>query len=398
MLRSSFLLNSLGRRPVTLNWHEMENIGVYWGIAVSFVCSLGIVLTTKWHGRYTLDGISGVQKIHLVPTPRIGGVAILAGLVAAYAAAHGATRALLGQLLLAGLSAFIFGVAEDITKRVSVRARLLATMASGVCAYVLTGARVTHVDVPGLDALLAVAPMSVMFTAFAVGGVANAVNIIDGSNGLSSGTVSICLAALGLIANGVGDVELARVCFIVCGVTVGFFMVNFPLGKLFLGDGGAYLLGFLLAWLGVMLAYRNPDVSVWAPLLATGYPIFETVFTIWRRVRARSHLGMPDSHHLHSLVKVGIVMRLFPNLRADLRNASVSPFSWVIAAVPAVLAVMFPLSTGVLMLCSLVSFALYLSFYWLVSDASKEHPAPLGKVFRFVELKSEEPLPVRRVS
>lgn len=381
-----------------MNWLEMENVAVFCGIAVSLVCSLSIVLTTKWHGKFTLDGTSGVQKIHLVPTPRIGGVAILAGLIAAYVASHGVTRQLLGQLLLAGLPAFVFGLAEDITKRVSVRTRLIATMASGVCAYLITGARVTHADVPGLDALLAIAPMSLVFTAFAVGGVANAVNIIDGFNGLSSGTVSICLAALGFIANGCGDVELARVCFIVCGVTIGFFAVNFPLGKLFLGDGGAYLLGFLLAWLGVMLAYRNASVSVWAPLLATGYPIFETVFTIFRRVWKRSHPGMPDSHHLHSLVKVGIVMRWLPHLRADLRNAMVSPFSWVIATVPAGLAVMFPHNTASLMLCALVSFALYLAFYWLVAEVSKEHPAQVGKVFPFVEAVSDEPMPVRRAS
>lgn len=376
----------------------MNNVAVLFGIAVSFTCSLGIVLTRKWHGKFTLDGTSGVQKIHLVPTPRIGGVAVLAGLVAAYYGAQGTPRELLGQILLAGLPALIFGLAEDITKRVSVRTRLLATMASGVCACFITGARVTHADVPGLDALLAVTPLSIMFTAFAVGGVANAVNIIDGFNGLSSGTVSICLAALGLIANGCGDVELAHLCFIVCGVTVGFFIVNFPLGKLFLGDGGAYLLGFLLAWLGVMLAFRNPSVSVWAPLLATGYPIFETMFTILRRVWARSHPGMPDSHHLHSLVKVGIVMRWFPNLRADLRNASVSPFSWVMAAVPAMLAVLSPHSTVALMLSSLVSFALYLAFYWLVAKASKERPAQLGKIVPFVEVELDKPLPVRRVS
>lgn len=367
------------------------------GLIVSLICSLGIVLTTKWHGRFTLDGTSGVQKFHLVPTPRIGGVAIFAGLIAAWAVSPAPQDELLGLMLVAGLPAFCFGLAEDLTKRVAVRTRLLATMASGVLAWMLLGASVTHIGIPGLDAALMFMPFSVLFTAFAVGGVANSVNIIDGFNGLASGTVAICLIALGLIAQGCGDVPLANLCFIVCGVTVGFFLVNFPFGKLFLGDGGAYLLGFLLAWLAVMLAYRNPSVSVWAPLLAAAYPIFETLFTITRRIWARSHPGMPDSHHLHSLVKVGIALRWFPNLRADLRNASVSPFSWAIAAVPAALAVRFAAHTGALLWSCLFSFLLYLVFYWYVATASSQRRHQ-HNVLPFVDLESEVTRHARRAS
>jgi UDP-N-acetylmuramyl pentapeptide phosphotransferase/UDP-N-acetylglucosamine-1-phosphate transferase len=355
-----------------MNWFEMENVaGLQWGGIVAFVCSLGIVLTTKWHGAFTLDHTSGVQKFHLVPTPRVGGVAIFIGLIMAYFASDDAVAKLLGPIIIAGLPAFFFGLAEDLTKRVSVRTRLLATMASGVLAWSLMGAHVTHIGVPGIDDALSFVPFAVLFTAFAVGGVANSVNIIDGFNGLASGTVAICLVALGLIAQGCGDYALANVCFIVCAVTVGFFLVNFPFGKLFLGDGGAYLLGFLLAWLAVMLAYRNPTISVWAPLLAAAYPIFETLFTITRRVWARSHPGLPDSHHLHSLVKVGIVLRFYPKLRADLRNALVSPFSWAIAAVPAALSVRFAEQTGALLWSCLFSFTLYLVFYWYVASRQK---------------------------
>lgn len=383
-----------------MNLSEIENAaGLQWGLMFSFLCSLAIVLTTKWHGAFSLDHTAGVQKFHVVPTPRIGGVAIIIGLLVAYAVSDEAVSELLGPIILAGLPAFCFGLAEDLTKRVSVRTRLLATMASGVLAWTLMGAHVTHIGVPGIDDALSFVPLSVLFTAFAVGGVANSVNIIDGFNGLASGTVAICLVALGLIALGCGDVALANVCFSVCAVTVGFFLVNFPFGKLFLGDGGAYLLGFLLAWLAVMLAYRNPDISVWAPLLAAAYPIFETLFTITRRVWARSHPGLPDSGHLHSLVKVGIALRLYPNLRADLRNASVSPFSWAIAAVPAALSVRFAEHTGALLWSCLFSFMLYLGFYMYVASASRS--LQKAKVIPFMDMADmadEDAVPARRVS
>lgn len=349
----------------------MENAGLQLGLVVSFMCSIGLVATTKWHGKFSLDGTHGIQKFHAVPTPRIGGVAIFLGLMFAWMVSSEPLQDLFGPILIAGLPAFCFGVAEDLTKRVSVRTRLIATMASGTLAWALTGASVTHTGIVGVDYALSWIPFSVLFTAFAVGGVANSVNIIDGFNGLAGGTVAICLVALGLIAQNCGDVELAKLCFIVCAVTFGFLMVNFPFGKLFLGDGGAYLLGFILAWLAVLLAYRNPSVSAWAPLLACAYPIFETVFSIARRVWSKSHPGQPDSHHLHSLINVAISARLFPNLRSELRNASVSPFSWMIASIPAAFSVQFASRNSALALCGLFSFLIYLACYYLVASSSR---------------------------
>ena len=341
------------------------------GLTVSLVCSLLLVITTRWHGRFTLDATRGIQKFHSVPTPRIGGLAIMLGLIFACAFSGTAQQALLAPLLAAAAPAFLFGIAEDMTRRVSIGARLIATMASGVACWVLTGAHIAAVGIPFFDTALAWLPLSILFTAFAVGGVANAVNIIDGFNGLAGGTVIIGLVALGFISLECGDPELAQLCFTVAAVTVGFLLVNFPFGKLFLGDGGAYLLGFLLAWLAVTLVHRNPDVSPWAPLLACAYPVFETVFTIVRRLWCRRHPGRPDSCHLHSLVKIAIAGRYFRRFSAPMRNALVSPFSWVLAAVPAALAVRFPHDSAALVQATLASFGLYLAFYWYVASASR---------------------------
>ena len=360
--------------------------GLELGFAVTLACSLLLVLTTRWHGRYSLDATRGVQKFHITPTPRVGGAAIMLGLWLVLGALPEVQQALLLPVLVAAMPAFVFGLAEDLTGKVSVRARLLATMASGVCCWGLTGISLVHSGVAPLDALLAWLPFSVLFTAFAVGGVANAVNIIDGFNGLASGTVLIGMAAIGLIAQDAGDAELAHLCFIVCAVTAGFFVVNFPFGKLFLGDGGAYLLGFLLSWLSVMLVFRNPGVSPWAPLLACGYPIFETLFTIGRRLWCRRHPGHPDSWHLHSLVKTAIAARYFRALPAPLRNACVSPFSWAVAFVPAMLAVRFHDMPEALLQGVLASFLLYLSVYafvvsaWWARRGRMKRPEPIPGV------------------
>jgi len=112
-------------------------------------------------------------------------------------------------------------------------------MLSGVLAWYLTGVAMRNTGVAWMDWVLALTPVAVLFTAFAVGGVANAVNIIDGFNGLATGAVVIMLGAMGLIALNVGDAPLAAVCFVLAAGAVGFGAVNWPYGNIFLGDGGA---------------------------------------------------------------------------------------------------------------------------------------------------------------
>ena len=357
----------------------VDSFGI--GFAATLVCSLLLVWTKRWHGRYSLDATHGVQKFHITPTPRIGGAAIFAGLWLALALLPEPQQELLFPVLVAGLPAFTFGLVEDLTRNVSVRARLLATMASGVLCWWLTDASLRHIGVGPLDALLAWLPFSVLFTAFAVGGVANALNIIDGFNGLASGTLMISMGALGLIALGCGDAHLAQLCFLICAVTAGFFLVNFPFGKLFLGDGGAYLLGFLLAWMSVMLVYRNPTVSAWAPFLACGYPVFETLFTILRRLWCRHHPGLPDSRHLHSLIKTNISAHYFRSWPAPLRNAAVSPFAWCVALVPAAFAVRFFDTPVFLFGAGVASFSLYCAGYaWVASAGKRTVRVPAGVI------------------
>jgi len=181
--------------------------------ASTLLASLSLVGTKHLHGRFSLDNAFGVQNHHTEPTPRIGGVAIVLGLLVAWALAAPAVKEILGPMLLAGLPAFAFGLLEDITKKVSVMVRLLATMFSGVLAWYITGVAMQNTGVPPMDWLLGFLPFAVLFTAFAVGGVANAINIIDGFNGLASGAVAIMLSAMGLIALSVGDAPLATVCF-----------------------------------------------------------------------------------------------------------------------------------------------------------------------------------------
>ncbi len=292
-----------------------------WGLAVTFSACVLLVLTKRWHGKVSMDEAQGVQKFHTAPTPRVGGVPIVLGLWAAWLNADQAVQELILPILIAGMPAFLFGFAEDITKRVSVLQRLLATFASGVLAWYITDYSLTRVDVWGVDNLLQFTLISVIFTAFAVGGVANSINIIDGFNGLASTASSLAFLGYALIAFQVGDTTLACASLVLAACVWGFFWVNWPFGKIFLGDGGSYFIGFALAWVAVMLLGRNPSVSAFAVLLVCVHPVIEVVFSIYRRKIKSAHPGHPDRLHFHSLVKQRYVRRWFGNLPVGMRNS-----------------------------------------------------------------------------
>jgi UDP-N-acetylmuramyl pentapeptide phosphotransferase/UDP-N-acetylglucosamine-1-phosphate transferase len=336
----------------------------------SFVLAELLVLTANHHGRFTMDIPGAIQKFHSHPTPRIGGIGIyLALLVSSALVPDPDASNILATILVAGVPALLVGLMEDITKKVGVMVRLVATMVSGALACWLSGVSLTHLNVPLVDALLGVTMVSLLFTAVAVAGVANAINIIDGFNGLASGTATLCLLALASIAALVDDTPLALTAVIMAAAVIGFWLVNFPWGKLFLGDGGAYFAGFALAWIAVLLPMRNAAVSPWASFLVCAYPIIEVIYSIVRRRQRRQSAGDADRHHLHSLVATQIIQRRLPRLHPTLQNSAVSVIMWICAAVPAIAAIALYQRTDLLVIAAIACVIAYHFIYRRVARA-----------------------------
>ncbi len=334
-----------------------------WGGGTCFLVSLFIVLTKKLHGSATMDLSYGIQKFHTMPTPRVGGLPIVVGLYVAWVTSTTEIKHILTPILIAGLPAFLFGLAEDITKRVGVFARLLATMASGLLAWWLTDYSLGRVGVWGVDWLLKYTLISVLFTSFAVGGVANAINIIDGFNGLASTMATLALLGFAAIAWSVGDQALSNVAIILAACVWGFFWVNWPFGKLFLGDGGSYFIGFALAWVAVLLIERNPGVSPFAALLVCIHPVSEVLLSIFRRKIKKMNPGHPDRLHFHSIIKQRYVRRWFRNLSFELRN-SITGVLVGFMTLTAILIAFLVNQNSVLSLLAVISLALgYVALY-----------------------------------
>ncbi len=299
-------------------------------IASFTVCAL-LILTERWHADFSHDRTDGVQKFHMHPVPRIGGIAIFVAYVAVWPTLPGDLRGIWGLIGAASVPAFVAGLAEDVTKRVGIRLRLGTTMLAGVLFALLTGYTMNEVDLPLADQALAVPLVALLFTGFAMGGVANAINIIDGFNGLASGTLLILFAAFAFVAHQVGDPLVMTLALIYAALILGFFVVNFPFGWIFLGDGGAYFGGFLLAGLGVLLPMRNPEVSAWGAILICAYPVIETLASMRRKARREGYsVGVPDRVHFHMLVHRSFARRMVPDGASPLRNPATSVAVWLL--------------------------------------------------------------------
>ncbi|MES2151393.1 MAG: glycosyltransferase [Pseudomonadota bacterium] len=270
------------------------------------------------------------------------------------------------SLLLCSSVAFVGGIVEDYTGNVSAMRRLILTMAAALLGYFLLDARLGRIDFPfgslGIDYLWLALPITVL----AVAGIANAVNIIDGFNGLASVVVICMLVSLAYVALQVGDVFVLVSALMVAGATAGFLIWNYPVGLIFLGDGGAYFIGFMLGELALLLVMRNPQVSTWYAALLLIYPAFETIFSVYRRMFLRGKSpAMPDGIHLHSLIFRRIVQWAVGRKEARAlmrRNSMTSPYLWMFSLMAVIPATVFWRNTGVLIFFCLL---FIVSYVWL---------------------------------
>ena len=326
------------------------------------------LLTSLWLGHLTLrnarrlnlgedEGV-GVQKFHSHWVPRLGGIPIFVafftgviGLALTFHEQVGLSTALIVCLL----PAFGIGLVEDFTRRAGVFTRLVFTMISAALGWWLLDAGLMRLDIPVIDSLLSNSSWAALvLTLVAVAGVAHAVNIIDGYNGLSGFYAFVVAGALAIVAGQVEDYFLMKCALMLAAALLGFLFWNFPYGKIFMGDAGAYLTGFLIAEISVLLVARNPQVSPWFPLLLMVYPVWETLYSMARRVaNGLAQVGRPDALHLHHLIYRRLVKRWGgsrdPHHRM-MRNSVTSLYVWGLSTLCAIPAILFWSHTAILML------------------------------------------------
>jgi UDP-N-acetylmuramyl pentapeptide phosphotransferase/UDP-N-acetylglucosamine-1-phosphate transferase len=341
-------------------------------LASLFICGL-LIHYRDWHLSLSGDhDLTGPQKFHQKVIPRIGGLGIAFGyLVGVFADVwiNPPITNFLTFITLSAIPIFVAGIAEDLTKSVGIKIRLSAAFLSGLLFLYLFDIHTIRLEIPIIDTLMGHSIVAICFLAFAIAGLSNAYNIIDGFNGLASMVAVIATIGILYIAFKVQDPLVINLSFIIIGSIIGFFIWNYPKGHLFLGDGGAYLIGFLIGLTSILLVVRNPSVSSWFALMVNAYPIFETLFTIWRRmVHQRRSPGLPDGAHFHSLIYRRIMRRVQIDNQANyyLCNANTSPYLWILSCIGVMPAILFWNETGMLMLTSFLFIIFYVYVYFRI--------------------------------
>ena len=170
-------------------------------------------------------------------------------------------------LILTAAPVFFVGIAEDLGYAMSPKRRLLASALSSLMVLVIFNVWISSLGILGMDLLLSITPLGIIFTLFATVGVVNAFNLIDGLNGLSSYITISTAFALSFISFQVENFQIAIFLILLSFSVLGFFVFNFPFGKIFLGDGGAYILGHLLVWSALLLISDQTKISTFSILL-----------------------------------------------------------------------------------------------------------------------------------
>lgn len=349
--------------------------------ALSFLLALCVALACGWliyrydrlHSWATHDNVdAGPQKFHIHPTPRIGGLALAGGFFAAIlmlvmADGGGTSNHPLWLFALACLPAFMSGFIEDLTKRMGPDIRLWSSFLSALLAMLFFDVVVDDVGFSWANQFLSWYPAAVIFTVIAVGGIAHAMNIIDGFNGLAGMVSIIILASIAWVAWLVGDQAIGMLSLSLAGGTLGFLYWNWPRPRMFIGDGGAYLLGVSIGILSLMLVSRNAAVSPWFAMLIVSYPVTETLFTIYRRkILHRTASGLPDARHLHQLIYRRVLGAAFlpkSDPRRGWLNSATSPFLWCLTMASVLPAVLFWNKTGWLVVFTLIFVITYVWIY-----------------------------------
>lgn len=273
-----------------------------------------------------LDAIDypSARRVNMLPIPRMGGVAIFGGILAALAVAGFGVYAfgwvdpfidyngievnywgvLLGTVLI-----FLVGAVDDVVD-LNPKAKMLGQIVAA-CAVAGSGLLFSSIHNPFGEGYIEFGWVAYPLTVFYLVAFANVINLIDGLDGLAAGITGISAITILLFAVLTGRFDAALFSVILVGVCAGFLKSNFFPASIFMGDSGALLLGFSLGVISLFAVARSAlFVSLLVPILAAGVPILDTFFAIVRRKREHRPIDEADKGHIHHrLMRAGFSQR-----------------------------------------------------------------------------------------
>ena len=328
---------------------------VFGGMMLSFALALMLVGLFRYYGPKDLN-MRKKRAAHSRPTSRLGGVAVCLSILFTILI-HGHPLHL--EIAISAIPIFFVGLLEDVGHRQKPKVRLAIGALSAAIFIIHEGIYISSVGIEWGNFVLSVTPIAILFTIFCVVALTNALNFIDGINGLASGKTLIAAFALMWLSDTYNEPNLALLGTAIFSASLGLFMLNYPKGRIFLGDAGAYTLGFLLAVSLITLHSKHPEISAWSILLVIFWPIADMGHSIIRRMLNKRRLDRPDNLHVHHVIMRSLMIVAGVRISKQLANPLATAIILPLSAVPVTLGLVFNQNNG---LCMAMFFGFALLF------------------------------------
>ncbi|KXH84114.1 glycosyltransferase family 4 protein [Sporosarcina sp. HYO08] len=281
---------------------------LFLALAVAFVAAIILTpLVIRLAFRIGAVDHPNYRKVHAAVMPRIGGLAIFGAFLIGYLLLRPedehATGILVGALII-----ILVGFLDDMFE-ITAKAKLAGQLVAAIVVVTWGGLQIEFINLPFLGQF-DFGYLSIPITILWIIGITNAINLIDGLDGLAAGVSTIALVTITAMALIMGNVFVVATAAILAASSFGFLFYNFHPAKIFMGDTGSLFLGFMISVLA-MLGFKNVAVvSLIIPVIMLGVPISDTFFAIVRRIRMKQPISAPDKSHLHHcLLRTGFSHR-----------------------------------------------------------------------------------------
>ncbi|RWZ59065.1 undecaprenyl/decaprenyl-phosphate alpha-N-acetylglucosaminyl 1-phosphate transferase [Halobacillus fulvus] len=278
-------------------------MNIYMDIIVTIVISmlvsyLLVFPVIKLANKWKMMDHPEERKIHKVVTPRMGGLAIFGGAVAGMLY----LRPDMPYIWPICIGAFIIVLTGLLDDRYQIRPLFkLAGQVLAAGLLIVSGLKIDIVSIPFIGMVSLSEPISIVFTFLWIIGITNAINLIDGLDGLATGVSTISLISIAVMALAIEpQIAIVYLCVVLIGSNLGFLFHNFYPAKIYMGDTGSLFLGYSTAVISMVGLFKNVTLfSFVIPIIVLAIPVFDTLFSILRRMINGQKIMMPDNKHIH---------------------------------------------------------------------------------------------------
>jgi UDP-N-acetylmuramyl pentapeptide phosphotransferase/UDP-N-acetylglucosamine-1-phosphate transferase len=332
-------------------------------IAMILIYLITIIFWPTFMLKFGLKKYQGVQRVHVGEVPRTGGLISVIGIFLYWMiCTHGKAMPFLEALLISSIPLVVISIKEDFFHNTRASSRLLMMFLSCFLFFYLYDINFPQIEFPGLGPLIDSSIfMRWLFFAVSVVVIINGNNLIDGANGLMPMSIIMQSISLFFICLSSQDMtNMIRLIYILTPMLI-FLLFNYPWGKVFMGDLGAYFFGFFISLLTIVIFGEHPDLPTWGAVIILFYPALELLFSVCRKIYEGKNPMQPDPHHLH--LKMFYFLKQ-EGMKSRVSNGLVMPCIALIWGMPFVLVVWVYQSLTLTIIALFMLLTIYIGFYW----------------------------------